>query len=356
MSSTAAREENGITLVPHALIASGNGQPWVVDGCGAPVVDAQDFGAFGGAVIPALDRAGIGPVERLSGAWMFAGQFFPHFGHFIFDSLSRLWAHDDLRKSVEGVVFFSRRGRSALEADSAHRRFLDILGIDCPIRFVSGATEVDELYVPRPGCDTGPLAAGTPRFRNFMRDRLGRLPARTDAPNIYVSRSRFGLQRGGYLAEDHLETCLAKQGYTVFFPETETVETQISTYLGARKIISPDCSALHLFGFVGRPDQEVAILLRRKTGGEAVINQLPAFTGRRPEVIDAIETVYEKQNGRRGAWAQVVELDFAHLGAALARAGFISDPSALPPLGHRVRRRKLLRLERRFGITAHAPG
>lgn len=340
-------------IVPQPTV----GGPTVVDHVGAPVVDAALFRHEQHIAPVFVDRVRLKPRQRLSGCHLFAGFYWPHFGHFLMESLSRLWAFAPLRESVDGIVFLKPRDDTKEAAvGQVQQQVLRLLGIDAPVSFIQGPTGVERLLVPRHGCGLGAGAAGIPEFREFVQHRLRRLPRREGAPRIYISRAGFSLRRGGIFAEEVLEPFLHAAGYQSFCPERETLESQISTYLGARQIISTDNSALHLFGFVGDASQDVAIVLRREDGARDMQAQIAGFTGRAPLVIDAIRGFHVRDNARTPPWGVFAELDFGLLSQRLFDHGYLPAGAQLANLSEWRRGKTIYRYQRRLSCKLREVG
>ena len=324
------------------VLYSGRGRvATVVDATGTPVAEANSL-RLGHPVAYAghVDRAAVPAVAHLEGNFLFGGTYWNHFGHFLFESTARLWGYPALKDHLDGIVFVTPRGLGAHHADAGFQRAVfDLLGVTAPVIILDQSTAITTLQVPAPGCGLGALASGTPEFRAFVQSRFRRITPRAGAAKIYLSRSGFGLRRGGMLAEAHLEAALAADGYLIYQPEKDPLEAQIATYLGAEKIISPDSSALHAFGFAGSAAQQVAIVLRRPEGAADIAPQITAFTGRAPLVLNCITRMRYRSNARTAAWAQVAEVDFSALGKALWEAGFLSSETALAGLSWREIRR-----------------
>jgi hypothetical protein len=338
-----------ITRIDNALLVpAGRREPaTVVDGAGAPVVDAGGF--YHDRYLPAryYDPRSAPDAPRLPGTYLYGGELWPHFGHFIFESISRLWACDAISEPLGGILFY--RPRPTVRIKRSQRTVLELLGVRAPILFVDEPTYVDRLHVPRQGCGMGPLSAGTPAFRRFVRERLTQLQPRTDARSIYISRGGYRSRRGGIFAEEELERRLGAEGYTIFAPERHTVEEQIATYLGAERIVGPDSSALHLAGYVARPETRIAIVLRRKDGAKDLLPQITGFTGSRPLVVDAIRTILRRDNERNPTWASVAELDLPKLARHLRAGGFLRERSRWSPLPEERRLEILSGCERSLG-------
>lgn len=337
-----------ITVVHGAMaVPARNGsEATVCDAFGAPVVDAGIFRRS--RYIPAefVDRSIVEPHTVMSGTYLFGGVFWMHFGHFLFETISRLWAVPLVRDKLDGVVFF--RGHGHRSPPEAFLTILKHLGIDLPIIFVDQPMGFERLIVPRSGCGMGPLSAGTPVFRDFVRRQFGVVSPRVGMERIYLTREGYRLRRGGIFAESHLRQLLEAEGYVAFAPERHSFEQQLSTYLGATHIIGPDSSALHLVGFVSPPDAEVAILLRRHEGAHDILPQLTGFMGRKPLVVDAILRLFRRDNERNENWSMFAELDFPKVRDALVGAGFMEGKADWSRLGWMQRQRGIASYEKKL--------
>jgi hypothetical protein len=146
-----------------------------------------------------------------------------------------------------------------------------------------------------------------------------------------------------------LEENLARAGYAAFRPERHPIASQIATYLGARQIVAPDSSALHLFGLVARPEQDLAIILRRPDGAVDLLPQIAGFSGRAPLVVDRIGAIWRREGFRNETWGSFAEIDLGQVGADLQGAGFIDSLEGWDSPGPRRRARMRARIEARFG-------
>jgi hypothetical protein len=297
--------------------------PGVVDAQGSPVADATSYSGGQSIWTHWEDRSQLAPVDHLAGTWLYGGIAFPHFGHFLFESISRLWAVEALGDQITGLVFVGPRPWPLGGLSDALMRVLDALDVRLPIHFVKGPTSVERLCVPRQGSAMGPLAAGTPTFRAFVRDKLTRIAPREGVGKIYLTREAYALRRGGIFAETRLRELLEKSGYTAFAPERHSFVDQIATYRGASHIIGPDSSALHLVAYVAAPEARIAILLRRHDGARDLLPQLSGHLGRAPLVVNAITQIMSRSNEPNASWSLFADLDLRATYFALRQAGFI---------------------------------
>jgi hypothetical protein len=344
-----------VTLVEDALVIPSRriGKtlilPGVVDAQGSPVVDALGF--TGGQAIWTdwEDRSKLDVTDHCAGTWLYGGIGFAHFGHFLFESISRLWAVEALGESIQGIVFVGPR--PLLGFSDQVRQVLEALDVRLPIRMVNGPTSFERLYVPRQGSGVGPLAAGTPTFRSFVRDKLTRIAPKAGVGKIYLTREAYALQRGGIFAETRLRELLEKSGYTAYAPERHSFEDQIATYRGASHIIGPDSSALHLVAYVAAPETPVAIVLRRHDGARDLLPQLTGHLGRKPVVVNAISQILRRSNQPNANWALFADLDFRAIYFVLRQSGFIRGRPAWQNLSGSERTELIQSYERSLKCT-----
>lgn len=276
-------------------------------------------------------------VEHLPGRWIWGGVLLNHFGHFLTESLGRLWALDAVAGKVDGIVFVPKRedadDGAAVEMQGFHRLFFDLAGVDVPIRIVTRPTRVDLLEVPGQGFGIGPMAEGTRAFRAFLETRFARDIAPVGGERLYISRSGLSAQKGGILRETRLEELLAGEGYEIFHPQKHSLVDQIARYKGARQIVALDGSALHLAAMSGARGQQVAVVKRRDSGAsDSIVRNLSAFLGIAPDVIDVIRQDWIRSDRRRADRFSIGELDFAALGRALAGLGYVDAGADWPAL------------------------
>lgn len=305
------------------------GRPFTIcDQNGAPVPQAQTTIKHSVSMPYYLPEEHRASAVRRPGTYLFGGIYLPHFGHFMLETLSRLWALDHVDTPLDGVIFL-HFGRNPPDTET-YREVLDALGLTCPILILTQATQFDRLLVPCQGLGMGPNAAGRPEQRVFLRERLSKLATSVDPhKNVYISRSAYKLRRGGMLGEGFLQKTLSDAGYHVFHPQKEPLGVQIGTYLAAERVVAPDSSALHLFAFVADPCQSVAIILRRKSGAVDLFPQLSVAMEREPLVIDAIKQTIANSGSKPANWGHYAELDFDKVYTALVENGFLKADARL---------------------------
>ncbi|WP_261331703.1 glycosyltransferase family 61 protein [Maritalea mobilis] len=270
--------------------------------------------------------------EQLPGQWLFGGLFYGHFGHFLVETTSRLWALEALEAlgGVDGIIFHPKNQFTHERRQYKHLEpFFDALGLShLQLRAPQSPVRVEKLAVPDPGFGIAEMAAGRPEYRDWMRANLGQDIAPNAAEDIYISRSELPAKRGSVVLESRIEALMEDAGYTVFHPQNYPLEAQIATYKGARRIVSLDASSLHLAAMLVPTGAKVAILNRGPSNNiEDYVRQFRHFAQIDPLRIEAV-TGFFHPTGRRIIKREThALLDFPAVGQALEEAGFIASAS-----------------------------
>lgn len=281
-------------------------------------------------------------AEKISGRWLWGGVLWAHFGHFLVESTARLWALSELDAPVDGVLFIPKRPAVRDQVRGFQAEFVDLMQRDLPIRVAADPSLVEELVIPGQGFGLGRIIEATPKYRNAIHARFARDIKPEGPEKIYISRSKLGLGKGGLLGEEQMEAFLAAEGYEIFHPQEHTLSEQLARYKAARKVIAADGSALHLYAMVGRPDQKVAMVLRRKSTAHTLLtDNVRYFCKCDPLVIGALRTEWVPKNNQRSSRLSFGELDHSVIGRALHEAGFISGGKNWPVLDDAARNQVL---------------
>ena len=284
-------------------------------------------------------------MPMLKGRYLFGGILYGHFGHFIVESLARLWAQDAIEGPIDGMIFTPKVPGFPEKSVQLLQRRAEALGLRVPLIVANEPTRVEHLCVPRQGFGMGELAGGSPAFRDFMNAHAGAHIAPEGGEKLYISRSDLPPFRGSLLGEKRLEAWLEAQGFEIFHPQRHSTEDQIARYKAARLIVSTDCSPLHLVGFVGNAHQRVVIVTRRSMEiSDYLAVQLRAFKGMEVSIATCLLNDWMPQPGRRPSRTSFGEVDFPSLQAHLRAAGFIRDEAPWAALDDDERRAEIDRL------------
>ena len=265
-----------------------------------------------------------GKLPKLKGKWLWGGVLWMHLGHFLVESTSRLWALEELKDQIDGVLYIPKRPRNGDEVADFQKEFVKLMGSDLPLVSLDAPTEVEHLIVPGQGFGLGRMIEGTPQFHKAMTTTFAKTIKPEGAEKLYISRSGLPARRGNLIGETALEDHLAGEGYTIYHPEKHDLTHQVKTYKAAKQIIAAEGSSLHLLAMVARSDQQVAIVVRRPSSATRQLEKhLSAFAGVTPLSINQLARSW-KPLGAAKPRLWMGELDMPGLQTELKTAGFVS--------------------------------
>lgn len=188
-----------------------------------------------------------GRRPRIEGPVLFAGHLFDAYGHFLLESLQRLWA---CRDRPDLPVVWS----NAVPSRPWQRDLLDLLGICNPVIDLGGlATDLGRVVLPAEGMQIRSFLL--PEHRRF----LGRVEVEGGGAGagakVWMSRSRLPPDRGQVMEDGAIEAGLAERGWLIFHPQEHPLRRQVEVFGSARRVAGWSASALH------------TVLLLRSWGG-----------------------------------------------------------------------------------------
>jgi hypothetical protein len=274
-----------------------------------------------------------GEIADLKGTWMFLGPLFGHFGHFLVESICRIWAFGPLKDKIDGVIYVPKFQNRPDHVANVYRPFLQALGVTAPMVNLEDPTRVERLFVPAQGFGMFQMIEGAPEYRDFVRAHAGKGIEPKGAEKIYISRSALPAIRGSVLGEKRLEALLEAEGYEVFHPQKHPHDAQIAAYRAARQIVGVDCSPLHLLALVGDSGQKTGIVARRDGDlDQYFARQIRAFQGAEAWPMNFLIRNWIEADATRPSRTSWGEVDFTALHGALLKAGLITSPEPWPRL------------------------
>lgn len=225
----------------------------VLDAGGAPVALANLYreGGVRANALPGPNQA----AGRSGETVVYLGWAFGHFGHFVLESLARLWALRELG-ALPVVMYQPERG-----LPRAHRDLLALGGAGRGrLRVQRHAVRYAETIVPQPAYTLG--EAAHPRFAEMFRAHAGRgngRAGRRAGSLVYLSRSLLDASRRLLVGEQALEAWLLRNDVTVVRPEHVTIDEQADLLRRSSDVLTPQGSAAHL-AVLGSPSTRWHIL------------------------------------------------------------------------------------------------
>lgn len=225
--------------------------------------------------LPDMSRAG-----QLAGTYLFGGLGRHHFGHFLMESIARLWAMDGRYERFDGLIMLPFQ---QTDFGSVLRRrllaFFELMGVDMPLHLVKVPVVAERLLVPAQGFGHQEWASGTEAFRSYVRGRIAANCPAQGPDRLYISRSRLRHGAQKVDQEARIEQIMRAAGYEIFHPQRHSIAAQIRVYRAARVIVGGDGSAFHLVPFAMQEGARIGLIQRRARDRavQAIADQITAF-------------------------------------------------------------------------------
>lgn len=249
--------------------------------------------------------------EYLPGNSLYLGILHKHYGHFLCDTLSRLWMIDAIDQYDHILLFVTDNGVPKFVTD-----FFDSIGLSQRIRFVETPLFSEKIYIPQP-------SIVYPNFfhksflnlSHFVRSK-NQYQSNASSDLLFVSRANLAPGYSRYIVGERLlEHAMINSGAVVISPEKLSIQQQFGKFNLHKRIVGYAGSAMHNLIFSEGRKNILYYSSRRtpslyKTIDKLLANQsiylnasfkpnkklLGLKTGFRPEIIDVDKIASHLQN------------------------------------------------------------
>lgn len=266
------------------------------------------------------------PADEYTGARIFCGLLAPHFGHFILESLARIWF---AKANPEQRLVWMLPPEYGAEAGYLQwqQEILALLGIRNEAVFVRAPTRFEHLAIPSAGHVLPDFFA--PYFFDFLAVAEPSPPI--PGKKVYVSRTRGFSAGGGYTNEAELGNLLRDAGWSIYHPPDHPGADRFEALSSADVVLMIEGSAFLSMLFF-RELHSLVFLLKRNERSDAASET--AFTGIYGAVASGKSLHFQRldlpKRLVRGtitlAWS---ELDLDAFGALMTSTNFLSRDSDL---------------------------
>jgi hypothetical protein len=242
----ALHEVEGAIFVNH-------GQTWCLYDRSGERIEASRLVRYAG--LPQLDHWPTEPRldslevdEEIGEPLVFRSIFIKHWGHFLLESIARLWP-DDAHPELRGLSSLFAMESGAGGVDGRYAEFLDLAGVRLLPPFEPGRrVRLAKCYIPTQSFSQGAFAdpAHLEAPRRVARRLLG-APARDDRP-VYFSRTDPNLRGHAQRRmrnEAELEAELARRGARIVQMQALSLAEQVELMNAHRVFIGGWGSAFH---------------------------------------------------------------------------------------------------------------
>jgi capsular polysaccharide biosynthesis protein len=227
---------------------------------------------------------------------VFGGYLYDHYGHFLLESLARLWQPKEWpREPIVWIACWTD------ELSPWMVQALDILNLSPDRHVVScdtGPFSVRELLVPDAGFEFGTF------MHPLMAKRLSCVNTICDGSHVWLSRKAL-MPISGLDEEDKLENRMAREGWIILRPEEIDLETQVSLLSKAAHIAGLEGSAFHTLMFLQDFTGVVDLFTRQGHKNFEIVAQTFGFSQLRHTLPGATSRERKKEKGVDMQWSGV---------------------------------------------------
>lgn len=251
-------------------------------------------------------------------AGIYCGLLFNHYGHFLLETLSRVWFALSCSTPQTLVFQTCQRREAAVFAAFTTEVFRALEMLGHRIVVVNDCLQVRDLTVPTPSFV---IRRGfNSEYSKSMR-RIGQLIAPSPGElgsKIYLTRS--GLGAGRILGEEQVERVFERQGFRIVSPEKLKFSEQVAMAQGIEDVGGVLGSALHSLVFSENP--RCTVLLRDKN--KRVLQNYFII-----DELAGIDATYIDSGAEKDTASGLRTLDYANIRSFFASKGW-SDPDEYP--------------------------
>lgn len=185
---------------------------------------------------------------------VYCGYLFRHWGHFLVETVTRLWYVLEKDPSIDKYVFFLEADENRTVSGN-HRKFLELLNIWDKAEFISVPTTYREVIVPE--MSFACMKYYSPKYVEIFDTIAGNVvpdPQWQPLDKIYFTRTNFAKKTGLEFGLDSMDHFFEKNGFTVLSPENIPLDQMIYYIRNASVVGSVSGTLPHnmLFGADGQ--------------------------------------------------------------------------------------------------------
>ena len=298
------RVENGL------LLPQKNGElPWGIGGC----LDANDslveestvYSAFGGKY--SYDNE---EVEIIEDSIIYIPIIPKHWGHFLIDTVSRLWVFLDQNYPTDNMrVFYNSWGFENNEISGNYKRFLELMGIYERMEPVDHCIRAKEIWIPSYSMSFSKTYH--PCYKTIF-DYVTQRAMKTDSiknlkkyKNIYFSRTQLATSKMKEIGEMDLENIFKANGFKILYPEKMSLEEQIFYFQTSDIVCAMSGTIMHNIGFA---DESTKLFILNRTcmmnHPQLMLNRLFPYTAIYIDAYKELTTHFPRDYGTGPFWLE----------------------------------------------------
>lgn len=192
---------------------------------------------------------------------VYCGYLINHWGHFLAESVSRLWFALESKEEVDKYVFYLQENEQR-EIKGNFREFLELIGIWDKTEFINTPTTYREVIVPQNAFLL--MGYSSAQFREIFDTVAQRIQIQPDwkpLDKIFFTRSQFAKGNNLDFGVEVLDSFFRNNGYAILAPETISLSEMIYYIRNAQEIATISGTVHHNILFANN-GQKITIMER----------------------------------------------------------------------------------------------
>ncbi len=197
---------------------------------------------------------------------IYAGRPSPAFGHFLLDSMSRLW----YAKNNPNITIIWDTERNLFDSIylNGAKHIFNLVGIKNKNMFLEKKVRIKNVIFPFPGISIG---------NYFLKDHeifLGVYKCKNtiSGKKLYLSRKK--IKNAPVKDEDIIEKLVSSYGFEIFYPEEHSIEKQLDAISSSEIVLGIEGSAFYSVVLLKRPISTRFYAIARHRRGGGVYNHI----------------------------------------------------------------------------------
>lgn len=216
-------------------------------------------------------KINLDTINKISETVIYGGLTIGHFGHFITDTLNRLWYPIKHREQKYKIVFIYYQHRD-YNLGKFQNEFIKLLGIDTErIVIIDEPTYFEKVVVPKQSVYWD--SSYNKELLSLIYDTLVSNVTPNKYEKIYISKAKVNESDSFTVNEAYFESFFASKGYEIIYPEQLSVYEQISYMLGAKEIACTSGTLCHQVMFANQNIKLICLMRSNLDLGVQFINR-----------------------------------------------------------------------------------
>ncbi|MBR1600396.1 MAG: glycosyltransferase family 61 protein [Alphaproteobacteria bacterium] len=230
---------------------------------------------------------------------LYFGLFFEHWGHFLLEYISRLWAvikYPDKFKDIK-IAYLPMRENDKIRG--TFQEFLYLCGIKQEqLIAITHPMQCKEILIPD-SSSFNPSATYTDEYKIIINTVVDKAKnTNMDMKifdNIYLSHNSLNNYYSRDIGEDNIEKLFESNGFQIINPEKMTLVEQIKIINSAKKIVSPLGTLSHNFLFANSTSQ--LTIIGKYLGYSNYQMFVDSVISRKPIYVDCSASIFPFKDG-----------------------------------------------------------